>query len=610
MNTINTSLPGLGELRNLEASENGRPNAPRLGKVAAPPNKESTSASFYFWVERGKLVERTQIVTTTSTLGDKTVQFVGLVEEVYRQSRQRDMGEEIDRFDADAQTSPPFASAGFTYAKVTILRTDPVTHAPPTEESTVYLGSEQEAAKGYGVDRMGEPLPVGLLRNGGSAFAGPARIDLDYLLGENGGHLNVNGIAGLGAKSSFLLHVNFLLLREAAERQRRLPSGQNLLQVVPIIFNVKNYDLFFIDHWSREWAAKKEESEPEWKIIGIDNPTPFAKTQFFAPQLKGEENPVNVGRTDNSVKPYSWSLSDIIEHGLFRFLFSEEDIYDANFGGLVGELEDWLTSGPPGSPRLRATDNAPQTFDQLLSWFRENRDRMFTDFLAGTKGKLLRRLRYIVHEGDGVLRRSTPKGHPLEMPKAGVNGPIVIDLFGIRMTPSLQRFVVAAVFHQLVLNRSGNTTEGLRYLVTLDELNRFAPRSGSDPITEKIEQVAAEMRSQGVLLLGAQQQASLVSSRVIENCGIRAVGRSGTLELSADVWKFLTPSDKLQAAQLQADEKLLIQPTFRAPMLTKIPYPPWALKKEDTDTAFTGATDGKPSAAAVPKKSRREADFA
>jgi hypothetical protein len=389
-----------------------------------------------------------------------------------------------------------------------------------------------------------------------------------------------------------------------------LPSGQNLLQVVPIIFNVKNYDLFFIDHWSKEWTAKKEGSEPEWKSIGIDNPAPFAKAQFFAPQLKGEENPVNVGRTDNSVKPYSWSLSDIIEHGLFRFLFSEEDIYDANFGGLVGELEDWLTSGPPGSPRLRTTDNAPQTFDQLLTWFRENREGMFPDFVSGTKGKLLRRLRYIVHEGDGVLRRSGPKGHPLEMPKAGVNGPIVIDLFGIRMTPSLQRFVVAAVFHQLVLNRSGNTTEGLRYLVTLDELNRFAPRSGSDPITEKIEQVAAEMRPQGVILLGAQQQASLVSSRVIENCGIRAVGRSGTLELSADVWKFLTPSDKLQAAQLQADEKLLIQPTFRAPMLTKIPYPPWALKKEDADTAFTGATDGKPSAAAVPKKSRREADFA
>jgi DNA helicase HerA-like ATPase len=613
MNDVKAAVPVLIDQPGLDHQENGRAGAERLGKVAAPPNKESTSEFFYFWVEKGKLCERTQIVTTSSQLGGRTVEFVGLVEEVYRQSRQRDMGEEVDRFDADSAVTPPFASAGFTYAKVTILRTDPVTHAPPTEESTVYLGGEREAEKGYGVDRMGKPLPVGLLRNGGIAFAGPARIDLDYLLGENGGHLNVNGIAGLGAKSSFLLHVNYLLLREAARQATLFPGKLDRLQVVPIIFNVKNYDLFFIDSWGKEWRTKQVEALPEWKALGVEKPAPFTKVQFYAPQLKGQTNPVNVGRTDNAVTPYSWSLSDVIEQQLFRFLFSEDDIYDANFGGLVGELEDWLTSGPPDAPRLRTTDDAPQTFAALLDWFRSIKDSkaLFGDFTPQTKGKLLRRLKYVVQEGDGVLRRTDAAGKPLVMPKAGADGPIVIDLFGIRMTPSLQRFVVAAVFHQLVLNRSGNTTDGLRYMVTLDELNRFAPRNTSDPITEKIEQVAAEMRSQGVILLGAQQQASLVSSRVIENAGIRAVGRSGTLELSADVWKFLGPSARSQAAQIQADEKLLVQPSFRAPMLAKIPYPPWALKKEDADAAATdGEASGMSPAATPAKKSRREADFA
>jgi DNA helicase HerA-like ATPase len=614
MNDVDGAVPALGDLSDFDLPESSRTDARRLGKVAAPPNKESTSEFFYFWVERDKLVERTQIVTTSSVLGGRTVDFIGLVEEVYRQSRQKDMGEEVDRFDADSGMTPPFASAGFTYAKVTILRTEPVTHAPPTEESTVYLGGKRDAEKGYGIDRMKEEnkLRVGLLRNGGTEFAGPAVIDLGYLLGENGGHLNVNGIAGLGAKSSFLLHVNYLLLREAAEQAMKYPGKSGRLQIVSIIFNVKNYDLFFIDRWSKEWKTKGSDARREWKdFIGVDKPAPFSAPQFFAPQLKGQSIPVNVGRTDNVVQPYSWSLSDIIEQRLFRFLFSETDIYDANFGGLVGELEDWLTSGPPETPRLRTNDDAPQTFDALLTWFRDNRDKMFTDFVSGTKGKLLRRLKYVVQEGDGVLRRSDPKGNPLVLPKAGRDGPIVIDLFGIRLTPSLQRFVAAAVFHQLVLNRSGNTTDGLRYLVTLDELNRFAPKNSSDPITQQIEQVAAEMRSQGVILLGAQQQASLVSPKVIENAGIRAVGRSGPLELSADVWKVLEPASRSQAAQIQADEKLLLQPSFRAPMLAKIPYPPWALKKEDVDAAAADGevVDGK-DGAGTPKKSRREADFA
>jgi uncharacterized protein len=81
---------------------------------------------------------------------------------------------------------------------VTILRTEPTTHATPNEESIVYLGGPGETAKGYGFDRMRDEnkLAVGIVRNGGSHYAGPALIDLAYLLGENGGHLNVNGIAG------------------------------------------------------------------------------------------------------------------------------------------------------------------------------------------------------------------------------------------------------------------------------------------------------------------------------------------------------------------------------------------------------------------------------
>ena len=141
------------------------------------------------------------------------------------------------------------------------------------------------------------------------------------------------------------------------------------------------------------------------------------------------------------------------------------------------------------------------------------------------------------------------------MPKGETAGPWVIDLFAVK-DEKVKRFVVATVLHQLVELRSGNAVEGLRYLVTLDELNRFAPKSGSDPITEMIERVAAEMRSQGIILLGAQQEASRVSSRVIENAGIKAVGRSGSLELSVDVWKSLGTAARTQAAQIMEDEKL------------------------------------------------------
>ncbi|OWK37304.1 ATP-binding protein [Fimbriiglobus ruber] len=266
-----------------------------LGRVAAPPEHESTSGVFYFWVDKECGVERTQVVTTESRVGTQPVKFVGIVQEVYRRSRQKDVAEEAARFDGRGAVQPMFDSEGVTYAEVAILRTTPVAHTPPTEESEVFLASAQEAREGYGVDRMKAPLDIGLLKNGGTAFAGTAAIDLAFLLGENGGHLNVNGIAGLGTKSTLLLTMNWLLLREVERQLRDKPSDPKRLQVVPVIFNVKNFDLFFIDRWNSEFRRKEAEYKRDWVAMGVPDPKPFNAPTFFAPQAKGLTTPVNTG---------------------------------------------------------------------------------------------------------------------------------------------------------------------------------------------------------------------------------------------------------------------------------------------------------------------------
>ena len=567
-----------------------------LGRVAAPPEHESTSGMFYFWVDRKQSIERTQIVTTRSTIAGREVTFIAIVLEVYRRSRQKDVHEEAARFDGRTGERPPFDSEGVTYAEAAILRTDPVAHTPPTEESPVLLATPAEAGRGYGLDKMGDRLDVGLLRNGGTAFAGPAAIDLDFLLGKNGGHLNVNGIAGLGTKSTLLLTVNWLLLRRVRDHKERFPSDTRRLQVVPVVFNVKNFDLFFIDRWNTEFKKREVENRSDWREVGMADPQPFESVQFYAPQAKGLTTPVPTGGRTTDVKPYSWSLSDVIERGLFKYLFAEEDIGTANLGGLVGEVEEWLTSGSTDKPQLRKSEGAPQTFEACITWFKDekNEKKLFSDFHTGTKGSFFRRLKYVVHEGEGVLRRSDSKGNPLVIPSGGQPGPLVIDLNGIGRTPSLQRFVVAAVFKQIAEHQTAKQVPNLKYLVTLDELNRFAPRGSDDAITRQIELVAAEGRSQGIILLGAQQQASLVSTKVIENAAVRAVGRSGTLELGQDVWKFLGLSARSAAAQLQPDEKLLYLPSFREPMLAKIPFPPFALSESDA-AAPEGTAAGRAS---------------
>lgn len=573
-----------------------------IGKVASPPRRESSSEEFYFWVAPDTLVEKSQIVRTESEVGGQRLVFYGLIREVYRQSRQNDLGEEFDRHDGDITYQPPFDSPGFTYAAVTILRTEPAVLAPPLEGSDVFLGGEGEARMAYAFDEIEEPLTVGRVRNGGSRFAGPGRIDLDYLLGANGGHLNVNGVAGRGTKSSLLLHFNYLLLREARRQQRQRPSDPDRLRIVPIILNVKNFDLFHINRRGKRFDPAKHLAD--WQAIGIDDPAPFANVAFYAPQMPGQEVPVPTGRPRSDVKAYSWSLRDVIERGLLSYLFAEDDVRDANFGALVLDMENYLTQEKleRDNTRVRKLKTGPEVpchFDELLKWVEELalNEQGTINPLKGkhhpaTLRKFYRRLLRLVYEGNGVLRRDAQWGKPLEVCARDSRDPIVVDLNGLSAVPALQRFVVATIFRQLVEERTGSHAQrGLIYLVTLDELNRFAPSGSHDPITELIERVAAEMRSQGIILLGAQQQASLVSGRVIENAGIRALGKSGSLELSHKVWGGLSDAARKKASMLLPEEKLLIQDSFREPLLVKIPFPPWALRGAEAIDDVPAAND-------------------
>ena len=67
------------------------------------------------------------------------------------------------------------------------------------------------------------------------------------------------------------------------------------LQVVPVVFNVKNFDLFFIDRWNRDFRKDEHQNRTDWKDSGVSDPEPFKKPAFYAPQEKGLATPVPTG---------------------------------------------------------------------------------------------------------------------------------------------------------------------------------------------------------------------------------------------------------------------------------------------------------------------------
>ncbi len=453
-----------------------------------------------------------------------------------------------------------------------MLASEPPLLAPPREESPVYAGDPADAAAADGMSDMGMPVAVGLVRNGGDATAGPAKVDLDYLLGAMGGHCNVTGIAGVGTKSSLL---TILLAQTLSALAQHTASGVSAMQARAVILNVKGFDLFWVDHWSNSFTPA---DAAMWEVMGQPAPSPW-----MSPSTSRKHPAASTTRS-----------LDIVARDLLAYLFGDAERSDDNFALLLGDLErvlvDERTAGDGTVTRqLRATAPAT-TFRELLTWFeaRVNGDSPAGwDSLtrgshhAGTLRRFHRRLRRIVYEGAGIFRLDNDGSHPLDITRLDPGTPAVID---IQALPDAhhQRFVVAALLNQAVEEQTGpQAIAGMHYLFVVDELNRFAPRGHTDPITRLIETVAAELRSRGVILLGAQQQASLVSTRVVENASIRILGRTGGHELRAETASFLPTSLRSFVESMGGGDKVIEAPTFRQPLITRLPRPPWAMRRAE-----------------------------
>jgi DNA helicase HerA-like ATPase len=588
-----------------------------VGRIGCPPGQEANVDEFYFWVAPGQLVEQTQIVRVPTTMGGGQVELFGVVEQVYRRSTISTMHMELAAHDGDPVADDLVLDRdGVTYAKARVVNAFPPKLAPPVEGSTVFSCGQRDAERAYEMDAYADDrgVAVGLIRNGGDSTAGRAFLDQDFLLGAQSGHLNVNGAAGSGTKSSFLTLAAWQTINAVKTRAAGMTGSGKAPRIKAIIFNVKGFDLFWLDRWSTKFT---EDDLAVWAEMGVPRPDIFRSIAYYAPETAVRSgSPLAIAtERPGDVRAYSWSLKDIIDFGLFELLFSEEARANENLVTLINHLSHRLSVGrsralsveerlggetPSGLiARRQLTDTLDRgfngknelgvaTFQDLLNYIemrahpdeKDLDDDSLRTMSNSTIQALWRRLARVVGPNSGLLRREETEGAPLALATMPEDV-AVIDIQSIT-DAHLQRFVIAAALNQLVQWRSGpHAARHETFLVVIDELNRYAPRGASDAITKLFEYVASQMRSRGIILFGAQQQGSRVSEVVIENSQTRVLGRSGGQELADSIWRGFSDGDRKLALRLGPDEKVIVAPNFREALHVKVPRPPWAMRPEE-----------------------------
>jgi DNA helicase HerA-like ATPase len=462
-------------------------------------------------------------------------------------------------------------------AHVVATRFEPELYVSPRPGDTALrvFGKERDEALYF--DAMEQPMVAGLGRDGL-----PIYIDLAFLDGRRGAHVNVSGISGIATKTSY---ATFLL--HALYRSNIL--GLEAANTKALIFNVKGEDLLFLD---KPNAKVTEEVRAEYEALGLPA-QPFDSVGFWAPVKRGSDVAVpDTGSRQEGVTPYFWTVKDLVRERLLRFLFAEAGDERSQVADLVARVEIELDRHAEDVPDQPASLSFPdetgaaqlvRSFDQLCELIRERlepENSTWRGYVAsGTVAAFLRRLDSArIHCGHlikGAEAADLDKNR-IDWRASQVS---VIDIHNLH--DRAKRFVVGVVVKRMFEDKERTGTARPLTFLVLDELNKYAPREGWSPIKEVMLDIAERGRSLGVILIGAEQTASEVERRIVANSALRVVGRLDPAEAERAEYGFLTAAGRQRAAILKPGSMILQQPEIPVPLQIRFPFPAWATRSSE-----------------------------
>ena len=539
-----------------------------VGRVIG--TEDAMPLEFWVAVAPGSHLQLDDVVAVTRVLPDgETVNLYGIVSQV----RARHEGA---RFDSDVflvaeGILPAEVSEA---AQVQLTRAAPETFVPPLPGAEVRRATGDERDAALDLQDVERRLPAGLSRNDE-----PIHLDLDFVDGTKGAHVNISGISGVATKTSYATFLLYSLFNSGV-------LGAEAMHAKGLIFNVKGEDLLFLDHPN---ARLDPDQRRRYSALGLPA-APFGSVGVLAPPRPGDPNATPAtGSRAAGVRPFFWTVADFCEQQLLPFLFADAEDERQQYTIVVQSVTAQLAlcagehAAPDGAVRIDRT--TVRDFRGLVGVIESkllDEDPHWTGRAvgAGTVNAFIRRLNAAVRHVEHLIRADIGDApdHAIDLDSQQVT---VVDIH--RLHDRAKRFVVGVVLRQAFEAKEASGTAKPLQFIVLDELNKYAPRDSGSPIKDILLDVAERGRSLGVILIGAQQTASEVERRVVANSAIRAVGRLDSAEARRDQYGFLPPMQRHRATILKPGSLFMSQPRLPVPLLVEFPFPAWATRPAEAD---------------------------
>lgn len=547
-----------------------------IGKVIATEKNPSTIDDFYFWTSKDMILNPFDIVKVTHIKNSITY---GVIEEISHITDTANfLADYISSDFGDLDTVENTHRIGMNYVKTKVIGNSENIYIPLTNNSKVELANEDEVAEALGLKNVKNPLTCGYLEmyNGTGdedKITLPVKMDSRFLIGPEGAHLNISGISGLAAKTSYSM---FLL---KAIQDKCLYSEEEDDDVAFVLFNVKGRDLLALDEMADfENEDDRRHTFELYKKLEMTT-NPFQNVNYYYPYSENK-----VGNTYLSKEVFE-DQKRMGKALLYKYSYEEDkDNLDLMFASL---------------------DDPTQSMDSILNYIISNQGGFgnldgWDDFLdevqskckAGTPGdkeitvaswrKFNRIVRKSIYNNSifGSVhnnKEETRIGDALKHIKK--NEVHVIDI--AKLNEDMQGFVFGDAIRTIYDLQLGqfiddeNVQPPKKIIIFIDELNKYASQDTpkSSPILHQILDIAERGRSLGIVLFSAEQFKSAIHSRVTGNCSTHAYGRTNAIEIAKADYKFVPQVYKNMMTRLKQGEYIVQNPVFRSLLNIKFPKP-------------------------------------
>jgi len=543
--------------------------------------EDATPLEFWVGVGPGQFLQLDDVVATSRPLpGREPIDIYGVVTQV----RARHEGV---RFDSDvflvadgvlpAETSEA--------ALVAATRFEPEVFVPPLPGSEVVRAADAQRDRALGWEHWTRRLPAGLSRDDEPIF-----LNVDFLDGTRGAHVNISGISGVATKTTYASFLLYSLFTSGV-------LGAEAANTKALVFNVKGEDLLFLDHPNR---FVEPDHIDRYRLLRLPADR-FPSVGFYAPPRRGDRNGTpDVASRGEGITSFFWTLADFCHDELLPFLFADAEDDRQQYTLVVANVTARLRDAQDvGDGAVSIDGRVVRTFRQLADLIAE-RVQDDSDGWAGraigtgTVNAFVRRLYGAVKPLEHLIRAdlARPDRHRITLGEQVT----VVDLHNLN--DRAKRFVVGVTLRRTFEEKERSGSARPLLFVVLDELNKYAPRDGSSPIKEILLDVAERGRSLGIILIGAQQTASEVERRIVANSAIRVVGRLDPAEATRPEYGFLTGVTRQRSTILRPGSMFVTQPELPVPLLVTFPFPAWATRSGEADVRPAGTGHGDDALAA------------